>query len=264
LCAAAVALPFAWPPTRRYWPIAAGLLLELVYAVAIGGDFMSGRLLAAPFLVSILLLSAAAPSLGRSWPAALAVVAGLGLCARYPAVLTDAAYGLNRPDIMDAAGISDERAYYYQTSGLLTVARDKVIPNSHYIKAGMVMRFQLTDQPTRVIVDQHAGFYGFSAGPKLHLVDPYALAEPLLARLPAEQPWRIGHFKRTVPEGYVETLQSDQNQIRDISLHMYYDKLSLIVRAPLFAPHRLSTILKMNTRRYDGLIKTYLASKPQS
>jgi len=257
------ALVAALATSRALRPIAYGILLSMVYILSIGGDFMSGRLFAAPLVASVVILARlGASALGDRWPLAFAAVIGLGISAKYPSFTSDASFGLNRQDIVDRTGISDERAYYYQTAGLLLASRDRPLPDSHYTKAGRQLRDQLQNQPPKVVVDQHAGYYGFAAGPNLHLVDPYALGEPLLARLPAERPWRIGHFKREMPDGYLETLQSGQNQIKDISLRMYYDKLALITRAPLFAPHRLSTILKMNLGEYNGLIKTYLASKP--
>jgi len=257
ICGAAVAL--ALSSARALRPLAFGILLECVYVLTIGGDFMSGRLFAAPLVVSVIVIARLGTAhLNGRWPLAFVAVIGLAVSAKYPSFTSDATYGLNRGDaVVDRAGISDERAYYYQSSGMLTMSRDRVFPDSHWTKAGLQLRDQLQGQPPKVIVDPHAGFYGFSAGPGLHIVDPYALGEPLLARLPAETPWRIGHFKRNVPDGYVETLQTDQNQIRDVSLRIYYDKLALITRAPLFAPHRLSTILKMNLGEYDGLIRAY-------
>jgi arabinofuranosyltransferase len=242
-------------------PIAYGILLECAYVLTIGGDFMSGRLFAAPLLVSVVVLARLGTAqLNGRWPLAFVAVIGLGLSAKYPSFTSDATYGLNRTDALDRSGVSDERAYYYQTSGLLTASRDKALPDSHWTKAGWQFREQLQGQPPKVVVDQHAGFYGFTAGPGLHIIDPYALGEPLLARLPCETPWRIGHFKRTVPDGYLETVQSGENQIKDVSLRIYYDKMALIVRAPLFSPHRLSTILKMNLGEYDGLIRAYLTT----
>ncbi|MCA8973160.1 MAG: hypothetical protein KDC98_00490, partial [Planctomycetes bacterium] len=53
-----IALALAW---RRRSParlaLAAGVTLHLVYVIKIGGDFMSGRFLTAPFFVSVLLLA---------------------------------------------------------------------------------------------------------------------------------------------------------------------------------------------------------------
>ena len=60
----------------------------------------------------------------------------------------------------------------------------------------------------KVVVRDAVGFFGFAAGPDVHVVDQAGLGDALLARLPPEQrpQWRIGHFFRTVPPGYVESL----------------------------------------------------------
>ena len=42
---------------KKNIPIALGIILYLVYLLKIGGDFMSGRFLAAPFLCSLIILA---------------------------------------------------------------------------------------------------------------------------------------------------------------------------------------------------------------
>jgi tetratricopeptide (TPR) repeat protein len=105
-----------------------------------------------------------------------------------------------------------------------------------------------------VDIESAVGFLGFFAGPEMHIVDRPALADPLLARLPAARGWRIGHFFRVIPNGYIETLASGQNEICDERLALYYDKLSLVTRGDLFAGNRLAEIWKLNTGQYDDLI----------
>ena len=89
----------------------------------------------------------------------------------------------------------------------------------------------------------------------MHLLDECALADPLLARLPAvfNPDWRTGHYRRMVPDGYRESLESSSNQVRDPKLHHFYDQLRLITRSDrLFTRDRLGAIFAMNLRRYDG------------
>ncbi|MDX1390446.1 MAG: hypothetical protein R3344_14750, partial [Acidobacteriota bacterium] len=106
-----------------------------------------------------------------------------------------------------------------------------------------------------VVVENAIGYAGFYAGPHVHILNPLALPDPLLARLPvAETPWRIGHFVREIPEGYVETLQQQRNLIADDRLAAYYDKLALVTRGPLFDRRRLVEIWKLNTGKYDDLV----------
>ncbi len=51
-----------------------------------------------------------------------------------------------------------------------------------------------------------AGFVGYFAGPDVHIIDIYALGDALLARLEVVdyKPWRIGHFQRDLPNGYID------------------------------------------------------------
>ena len=100
-----------------------------------------------------------------------------------------------------------------------------------------------------VIVAVNIGIFGFEAGPEVHIVDAFALADPLLARLrpmPIREDWRIGHFWRRIPDGYVETLRTGRNVIVDPQVANLYDTLTLITRGRLLDPHRLAAILRMN------------------
>ena len=106
------------------------------------------------------------------------------------------------------------------------------------------------------------GVYGFYAGPNVHVIDWYALTDPLLARLPVDDrvTWRIGHFFRSIPEGYLETLETNKNHITNPNLAKYYDKLSLISRGDLLDKERLIAIWRMNTGYYQPLLEAYLLS----
>jgi arabinofuranosyltransferase len=98
---------------------------------------------------------------------------------------------------------------------------------------------------------------GLDFGPYYYLLDECALADPLLARLPAvfKEEWRPGHFRRFVPEGYRESVASGANGIADPQLREFYDHLSLITRSKrLWTSDRLWTIWKMNTGGYAKLV----------
>ena len=87
-------------------------------------------------------------------------------------------------------------------------------------------------------------------------MDIFALADPLLARLPVKNPYtRIGHFERDLPKGYVETIESGRNKIANPHLAEFYEKMKLITTGDLFLPGRLKTIWEMNTGQYDYLIQ---------
>ena len=70
----------------------------------------------------------------------------------------------------------------------------------------------------------------------------------------AAQMLRIGHLERYIPDGYLETLLTGENMLKDENIAAYYDKIRLITRGPLFTRERWKAILNMNLGRYDYLI----------
>lgn len=124
-----------------------------------------------------------------------------------------------------------------------------------------------------VAVRTAVGLLGYYAGPGMHLVDVHGITDPLLARLPAvvpdpimatisphaqAKPWRIGHFVRRLPEGYLETLGTGRNSIRDPDLAGYYDRLATLTRGRLLERRRLGIVVAMNLGRYDALRERYV------
>ncbi len=238
------------------WSVPLGILIYVVYVVRVGGDFMSGRFLTAPFLLSVLWLSRGhLPEFRGAWTVAMAVVWLVGLSAPRPTLLSNGSYGadIEPAKVIAPTGITDERRYYYPQSGLLTVMRGVPMPNHRWIHMG----HDLANRGETFFSTDAAGFIGYAAGPGVTFLDRYGLGDPLIARLPAVAPWRIGHFVREVPEGYQETLQTRQDHIRDSGVAVYYDKLRIITEGPLFTRERWLTILRMNLGRYERYIADY-------
>ncbi len=231
-----------------------GVLLHLAYVVWVGGDFMGGRFLTAPFLLCVLLI--ARLNFSGSWKryawlgacALAAIVAGFSAATPSPEV----GRGKSWDAINEKTGIADERYFYYKACGLITAGRKKDPPTFEWRFQGETLR----RLDRGVEVAESVGMLGYFAGPRVHLVDKLALTDPLLARLPAlyNPRWRIGHFKRLVPDGYVDTLRSGQNQLSDPRLSLYYEQLSLITRGALFSAQRWRAIWKMNSGQLDDLI----------
>jgi arabinofuranosyltransferase len=245
--------------------LALGIVLYLAYILKIGGDFMSGRFFSSPVLLSALLISLT-PIGAMPRPLFALVVSAtviLGMSAPRPTVLSDADYEFDKRPfaivLREDKGIIDERAFYYQQTGLLNLEKGKENPNHLWYKQGLSIKKQGITPYVRGTV----GFFGWAVGPKIHIIDYFALCDPLAARLPNDSKirWRIGHFGRTLPIGYVETLKVGKNLIKDKSIAEYYDYLSLITRGSLWSRKRLLTILKMNLGSYDYLIEEYL--KPE-
>ncbi len=224
-----------------------GLALYLIYIVLIGGDSMSGRFLAAPFLASVILLIKIPFNSHRLHLIVIISILFYVFFSPFNPWKSHPDYGKNIMPIYNIHTIDDTRGGYYQMTGLLRKS-----PGSHFgIKSGENLR----SSGARVFVYPLVGFLGFYAGPGVYIIDVLALADPLLARLPClSHGWRIGHFTRKLPAGYFETIQSGVNRIHNTGLKYYYTKLINITRGNLFSSERLIDILKMNLGFYNYLI----------
>ena len=259
--AAGTAVTLARRRTRDA-PVLAGVGAYLAYVLWIGGDFMSGRFFAAPLLVSVWLLTVAIESPLPVWLPSLAsaLLLAVSLAGPYTApFLSGRTYGL-ADQMFDSSledhGINDERRFYFQQTGMLRANRRRGVPIDHpWFQAGR----QAGLTGVAVVVRGNVGFYGYAAGPATHIIDYYALGDPLLARLPAKKKWRIGHFVRIMPVDYPATVQSSRNQIADPDLAAYYDHLHLIASGPLWNRNRLWAIARMNLGRDEPLVKRYVA-----
>jgi arabinofuranosyltransferase len=256
LTATGCALLAALSRRGRHLAIAAGIALYGLYVLRIGGDFMSGRFLAVPLFAAIAILG----SLKIDTSALKIVLAGglpvtlwLGLSGPRPPLLSDSRYDFEFKTSMDFEGVADERAYYYQSTGLLRDASPLDIPTNDMVRLAAEARYE----PTHVVASTTSmGMFGYYAGPSVHLVDVLALPDPLLARLPVPRQvrWRIGHFRRFMPDGYVEGLRSGRNELTDLRLRRFQDQLLLITRGPIFSTARWRAILDINLGRCAGLV----------
>jgi arabinofuranosyltransferase len=158
--------------------------------------------------------------------------------------------------------IADERRIYYPDLGLLLVLEDRRKPQEHiWAELGLRRRASEPSAEARVSV----GLLGYYAGPRQVTIDLCALTDPLLARLPAAAArggWRIGHFVRTMPDGYLESVRTGRNHIRDKDLAEYYDRLCLVTRGRLLIPARLLEIVRFNLGMNDHLLRSYRDAPP--
>jgi arabinofuranosyltransferase len=155
----------------------------------------------------------------------------------------------------NTSGIADERFGYYRFSNLLLFSRQASLTLHPFAEYGLQLR---KDQP-KVTFLSGIGMAGYFAGPKVHIIDELALGDPLLSHLkPSDSTeWNIAHFRRSIPAGYIESLESGENKIKDPALAEYYDKLRLIVSGDLWTAARWQAIWKMNTGQYQYLLEAY-------
>lgn len=247
--------------TRGERMLTIGIPLYLGYVLWIGGDFMAGRFYAAPLVMAVILLGRL-ESVGWRWLIPAAGVVLLGFLSDYPTVFSGIDYGHSREDVIDRHGIADERAFYFQGTGLLQLTRKSEMPDHRF----MYRAIQEGAEQPQVLMITTAGLFGYYVGRDVHLVDQFGLGDALLARLEAEPlpDWRIGHPWRRLPEGYLMSIGTGQNHIQDVHLRRYYDHLSQIIAGDLGDPARLWTILLFNLGAYDDLVDTYAAGLPLS
>ncbi len=240
-----------------------GILLSLVYIARVGGDFMSGRFFTALF-VGALVVIVTSPLLipSRAGVAIVVSVLVLAVMSPFPPILSDKEYGSgNERADARAVGVGDQRRWYYGETGLLVRLDDPTPPLHHWGLRGKEAR----ERGDSVFYEGCVGFSGLEAGPGVNVVDMYALSEPLYSRLPTDwlRGWRVGHFVRSAPDGYRETLAlGGVNQLTDSNLSRYYNKLWLLTRGDLWSIERLKTIILFNLGHFDSDLKAYASLEP--
>jgi arabinofuranosyltransferase len=278
---------------RDLWAIASALLASLLYTINVGGDFMSGRFVSAPFVVAALTVcriasSSAASSVAASerhdgTPRRARVIGSKRVAATMAAAIIVPLVAASRPhspwriwerptelyrwSATVSEGVVDERVYYYPDTGLIPVLARGRSDDAQLSQLGRRLGMV---QP-HVWSYKSVGMAGFYAGPGVHIIDLYALTDPLLARQPTSFPetWRPGHFERVMPAGYQATVEhclsltfshaavivpetacitspSYRNAIADPRVAALYDRLALLTQAPLFDRRRLQTLYATN------------------
>ena len=242
--------------TRR--SLAIGIVLYLLYILYIGGDFMSGRFFSTPFIAAIALFLSIPIKVNEKIGTAISVVLAslvvfAGMTSVRPPLLIEPT--TPKANVISETGIADEKFVYFSCCSLL----DQYLFGNAPTK---VVETALQARKDRVpfVLRESIGIFGFYAGPNVYVMDTVCLSDPLRARLPVEGEWRIGHFPRPYPDGYIESIVAgDSSQIQDPGLRKYNERLQLITRGDLFSLDRLRTIIEFNLGFYDPLLENYVA-----
>lgn len=250
-------LIFLFRSKRKRWMVlSCSILLYYFYILAIGGDFMSGRFFALPLLCLIAGLNSVQFTrslLLRSVSATLML--SLGLLSPYSPLLSGKSYRSKDTiaDLVDDHGICDERGFYYAFTGLLLQQASRKYENHPDALRGKLAK----DIQQKVNINGAVGLLGYFAGPTVFVLDYHGLGDPVLSRLPVvtedkefvnwysklkkKAPkfnWRIGHFRRNIPSGYLPTLLTGQNHFRDSTLSKGWELLQPILSQPLMDASR--------------------------
>jgi len=251
--------------------VALGLLFYVLYVVRIGGDFMSGRFLSAPYFASVILLTLLRPLPARLLPrvALAAAAALLAALAPHPSLVSGRDFGSDTTALLDQHGTGDARRFYFPSLGLLNARPPWPKPSPPIDMLGRLAR----REQVPVLPEISIGITSFFAGAGVHVVDLVGLADPLLARLPAirsdpgyaafrkqigaaptSDDWMTGHLRRNLPPGYLRTLVSGSNQIEDPEMRQLWDRVALVTRGPLWDRERLREIVRLNLANGGRLV----------
>jgi arabinofuranosyltransferase len=226
--------------SRRH--IFAGCALYLGYIVWIGGDFMSGRFFTVPFLLGVLYLGERIDAVPRGWAAGVLATLTLFIILAFQ----DRRAHRSRTECYPPpSGVADERECYVEHTGL-----SQNIRVQHWKQHGYLADYRaaLGKAQGGVIVFNLIGMATWGSKEDVHILEGYALSDPLLARLTVspDGKWRPGHLPRTLPAGYFESIAFDTNEIVDPCARALYEDLRLITSGPIFSAERFGAILRRN------------------
>ena len=278
--AAALCAYAPWPGRvrRRELIVAFALLLQLIYVVKVGGDFMSGRFLTGPLVVAVALLVRLRPRRAALVVGAVAVAGLATYHERSPWRPRPSAAAFIGAE--DPSGVTDERAVYFGFTGLMSLGHPswgRLVDGADYPPARLVR--EKFESGERVVVERRIGMLGFFAPPGLHIIDGLGLADPLLARLPLTglnggplfnhrldskgRFWRIGHLRRGLPPGYLQSVKSDENKMRNAALARYYDAVRSLTRAPIWSRERWRVLMSFHRGDYRDDLAEWRREQPE-
>lgn len=217
--------------------IALGLISWSIYLCYVGADYMGGRFFSAAALLGAVLLAHTAKK-HVSLALVAAMVATVGNLKYTVASPSD----FQRKEINDA-GIADERGFYYLKLGLIPSLQEGNWQTHRWFTDGVQAR-KIPGIYTRCTI----GMTGYAAGPDVYIIDPLALTDPFLARLPSRSTARIGHYERAFPEGYLASRAHSRNELQQPALHdLYADVLLVTHGADLWTANRMRAIWRLNS-----------------
>lgn len=243
---------------HRSWERAAltfGLFLYGCYTVWIGGDFMEGRFYTGIFLIcAAQLVHYDLHYLRKGILLLLFVILVILNCMATVPTIAPASW-----EFVETweDGIVNERQFYAATTSLFRDHQFNKEPNHNWVADGKRLKTQCEAEKDCVATLSSVGFAGYYAGPDVSIIDTLGLGSALLARIPPRYTveWRIGHFERDVPAGYLSQFTSEGKGIQDPSLAEYESKLAVLSEGDLFSPERFRLMWKFWRGEFDYLIQ---------
>jgi arabinofuranosyltransferase len=234
----------------------AALVLYLMYMYWVSCDYMAGRFLIGPIVLSVMLVvrlgGAAFP--GRSGvivfgkPGVAAAVFLAGALAVLP---NESLSNLNRKTIVN--GVADERGYYYGSTDFETLFTSGVV--HPFRQAADVLNAQGLPP---LIVGCNIGISAYYLNEPFRMLDPYALADRFLVMLPVRSGQvRVGHVERMVPWQYISSLINGSNDFSENSLRRAFDDVQLVVTGNLFSRDRFAAMWRLLAGQHRAALQSF-------
>lgn len=243
--------------TRHVVALVGGIAINLAYILSVGGDFMVGRFLSFGYLVTVLVLMLyvidTGTASGRQWAAIILAGAVVYMVFYHHTPVNSPLVYSNKAKAPPSA--IDERGHYEEAS-LVKYCEHRdapYFPVYPEAKAG----YEFSKGKKRYVEMGRLGYFSYWAGLDRIIVDPYALTDPLLARLPVDRNarQRIGHFRRKLPDGYRRSILQNDDLITNQDLNEFNKKVKIITQSEdLFSWERIKTIVAMNLGLYNDMI----------
>ncbi|MBI4836229.1 MAG: hypothetical protein HY817_03135 [Candidatus Abawacabacteria bacterium] len=225
-----------------------GSLLYILYVIKNGGDFMAGRFFSAPFILGLASLQ---PTISAFFPEKKtkeSVIISTSICLGI--FIAISSYWFSQPISVEPTiplnGIVNERGFFFPSTALVNQTRSQVVPPHSWAIYGAQIRSDNSSHRSyqQTIIFPNIGFLGYFAGPKIYIIDPLGIADPFIAResIDLQKEWRIGHYVRTLPNGYLESKEEKNNKILSAEKAAHYETFQKIIAGPIFAPERWQLI----------------------
>jgi len=243
-----------------------GIILYCLYVLKVGGDFMSGRFWSSPFFLGVILIYWLFQQIDHQFNSFMIFLCGVIVIIGVKLLLVPII--VNPPPIAEmisdfGTGIAQERRVYEQHLGLLNLKRSSLHP---WAKQGTDLRKQQSQMGENsalfIFPSAYIGILGYYSGQRIIIIDLLGLSDAMLARLPVidNKIWRIGHFLRHVPFGYLEAQKTGHLSEMSPILAEYYAALRTIISEPLFDTHRIITLIRFKLGCYDHFLDSYINS----
>jgi arabinofuranosyltransferase len=214
-----------------FYTAVAGVAFFCVYVVYSGGDYMSGRFWVSPLFMSSILFAWWLPKIQKNFFLiataffiALAIMLKANLVILSPHSKQEWLYG----------NIVNERNVYSNTHLFFSKTPYTEHP---WVKLGRALKAE-NSKEIKTIQYSYIGMSGYYGGDKLRIIDPLALSDPFLSRLPALHHSRIGHFDRIIPAGYFEARRMGDYSHMEPALRDKALQMKAITQLPIFSKER--------------------------